>query len=287
MARYIQLIQTMDEEYGRVYVLNASTGKLIWTAQSSYAIDGVYNYVTTPFVSSPIAYNGKVFIGSNDGKLYALNKNTGEKIWSFQTEGSVVSSPIVYKDTVFFGSWDGKLYALSVDNGEIKWSLATGWGVVSTPIVLDETVYFGSLDNNFYAVDIENGEIKWFFTAEAAIQSSPLIYGGLIFFGCDGVYVLNASTGKLIWTAQSSYAIDGVYNYVTTPFVSSPIAYNGKVFIGSIDGKLYAFDAQTVETPFKPFKVIESYEALFFLLSSLLSVVLLTIIYLIGARRRI
>ena len=263
---------------GKIYGLNKQNGKILWSYTTN---DKIY--------SSPYVMGNIVFIGSNDGKLYALNKNTGEKIWSFQTEGSVVSSPIVYKDTVFFGSWDGKLYALSVDNGEIKWSLATGWGVVSTPIVLDETVYFGSLDNNFYAVDIENGEIKWFFTAEAAIQSSPLIYGGLIFFGCDDgrVYVLNASTGKLIWTAQSSYAIDGVYNYVTTPFVSSPIAYNGKVFIGSIDGKLYAFDAQTVETPFKPFKVIESYEALFFLLSSLLSVVLLTIIYLIGARRRI
>lgn len=262
-----------------LYALNIGDGEILWSYSTD---DEIY--------SSPVIVGDVVFIGSNDGKIYAVDKNTGKKIWSYQTGGGIASSPVAYKDIIAFGSWDGNLYALNQMDGELEWNFTTGWGVVSTPSIWMDTVYFGSLDNNLYAVDVEDGTLKWFFTCKAGVQSSPLIYGGFVFFGCDDgrVYALNASTGEPVWSITTGYAINGVHNYVTTPFVSSPVACDGKVFIGSNDGKLYAFDAQTREPLMMPLKIVKiPVETMFFLIFSLLSVVIITLVYLILSKRRI
>ena len=46
-------------------------------------------------LSSPAVANGVVYVASSSGKVYALNAQTGAKLWSYQTGGDVVSSPAV------------------------------------------------------------------------------------------------------------------------------------------------------------------------------------------------
>ena len=46
---------------------------------------------------------GKVYVGCDDGHLYALDFKTGKKLWLFKTEDIVESSPLVDKDRVYFG----------------------------------------------------------------------------------------------------------------------------------------------------------------------------------------
>jgi hypothetical protein len=46
-------------------------------------------------VSSPAVANGIVYVGSNDGSLYALSTATGKKLWSYPTGGPIMSAPAV------------------------------------------------------------------------------------------------------------------------------------------------------------------------------------------------
>ena len=62
--------------------------------------------------SSPAVVDGVVYFGSEDGYLYAVNKNTGQEKWKFKTEDMVSSSPAVLDGVVYFGSGDGYLYVL-------------------------------------------------------------------------------------------------------------------------------------------------------------------------------
>ena len=71
--------------------------------------------------SSPaIGSDGTVYVGSEDGKLYAINGKTGVKLWEFETGDSiygVTSSPAIGSDgTVYIGSSDNKLYAIKTDS---------------------------------------------------------------------------------------------------------------------------------------------------------------------------
>jgi len=67
-----------------------------------------------PVESSPaIGSDGTVYVGSGDTKLYAINGQSGVKLWEFETGDSkygVRSSPAIGSDgTVYVGSNDKKL----------------------------------------------------------------------------------------------------------------------------------------------------------------------------------
>lgn len=263
---------------GKVYALNAENGKVKWI----YETDG-------SIYSSPILDKNVVYIGSNDGQLYAFDADTGNIIWSYQTDNAICSSPLLHDDVVYVGSWDNNLYALDSKTGELEWTFTTGWGIDASPTTWDNTIYIGSMDNNFYALNAEDGTIKWTFTTDAAIHSSPTIYGGFVFFGCDDgtLYALNASTGELEWSVAPDYHIEGIYNYVTKPLVSSPIIYDGKVFIGSTNGNVYSFDAGTFESPEPLLQEIKiPIDTLIFMTIPLLCIILATALYLYREKKR-
>ena len=70
-----------------------------------------FSLLATIVISRPEVAFGRVFVGSWDGKLYALNADDGGCSWSFTTGGQIDSSPTVANDLVYVGSHDGKVYA--------------------------------------------------------------------------------------------------------------------------------------------------------------------------------
>ena len=105
------------------------------------------------FAINPISGIPTVYIGSDDGNLYALNANTGNDLWGFDTGSSVVSSPIVDLDgTIYVGSDNGNVYAINPD-GTQKWIFPTGAMVRSSPAIGDDGfIHVGSDDTNFYTI---------------------------------------------------------------------------------------------------------------------------------------
>jgi eukaryotic-like serine/threonine-protein kinase len=77
--------------------------------------------------------------------------------WRFDTHAKILSSPAVANDVVYVGSFDGKLYAVNAQTGAAVWSFQTDGPVNSSPAVDNGTVYFSSLDGNVYAVDAGTG----------------------------------------------------------------------------------------------------------------------------------
>ena len=104
--------------------------------------------------SSPAVAGGTVYVGSNDGHLYAIDAETGQQQWQFETGDDVSSSPAVAGGTVYVGSYDGHLYAIDAETGQQQWQFETWtWGDVrSSPAVAGGTVYVGSDDGHLYAL---------------------------------------------------------------------------------------------------------------------------------------
>lgn len=56
----------------------------------------------------PVIAAGQVYFGSSvDGKVYALDANSGTPLWSYFTDGSIRFAPAVWKNLVFVVSDDG------------------------------------------------------------------------------------------------------------------------------------------------------------------------------------
>jgi outer membrane protein assembly factor BamB len=57
--------------------------------------------------------NDRVYIGSNDGTVHAVDTKSGRRVWLYTTQGPIPSSPIAAGDLVYIGSTDHYVYALS------------------------------------------------------------------------------------------------------------------------------------------------------------------------------
>ena len=134
--------------------LDEATGNEVWTQD-------INGWST----STPAVHDGKIYIGSDDGKLYALNAGTGAYIWNYQTEAQVWAAPAVADGKVFVGSLDHKFYALDEDDGSLIWSYYTGASrLIGSPAVACGKVYVGN----------ENGKVYAFGSASPDILKVPI-----------------------------------------------------------------------------------------------------------------
>jgi len=117
-------------------------------------------FVTGSIVHSSPAVSpdgASIFVGSDDGKVYALNAATGAQRWAFATGGYVSSSSAVSPDgaSIFVGSGDNKVYALNAATGAQRWAFETGSVVWSSPAVRPDcaSIFVGSFDGKVYALN--------------------------------------------------------------------------------------------------------------------------------------
>jgi outer membrane protein assembly factor BamB len=186
----------------------------------------IWNYTTGSYVeSSPAVSDGKVYVGSGNGKVYCLNATIGTYIWNYTTDSGVTSSPAFAYNKVYVGSWDRKVYCLNATTGTQIWNYTTGGSVRSSPAVVDGKVYVGSWDRKVYCLDAATGIKIWDYTTSKEVFSSPAVVDGKVYVGSwdRKVYCLNATTGTQIW------------NYTTGSYVeSSPAVADGKIYVGSL-----------------------------------------------------
>ena len=96
--------------------------------------------------------DGRIYCGSNDGKLHTFDAGSGERGWTFDAGAPIQSSPSVAGGLVYFGCHDGHLYAVSAETGELAWKIKLGGKMRSAPWPGDGVVYVGCDDGDLHAV---------------------------------------------------------------------------------------------------------------------------------------
>jgi outer membrane protein assembly factor BamB len=185
--------------------------------------------------TSPIVHRGVVYFGACDEKFYAVDAETGRKIWSFPTDGPINSSPVLNSGVIYFGSYDHNLYAITLD-GKLLWRFPTQGKIFSKPCVHKGVVYFGSWDGNLYAVDARTGRERWRFGTNKYILSWPVVHNDTVYFGSNdyNFYALSLD-GRLKWKFGTGRET-GLFNSVV---------HDGVVYFYSFDRNLYAVSADT------------------------------------------
>jgi outer membrane protein assembly factor BamB len=118
-----------------------------------------------------------------------------------------LSSPAVANGRVYFGSGDGHVYAIDAATGARKWDYSTSQSWVNgTPAVRDGVVYVGTSDTHrFHALDAKSGRLLWVFDAKALIFGSAALACNLAYVGAFNgkLFAIDTSTGKLAWEFQT------------------------------------------------------------------------------------
>lgn len=213
---------------GSLFCLDSEDGYLLWRYQTNSVI-----------LASPALSDRKVYCGTTSGKIFCLNDTTGSPIWVRTMSEGTYSSPVIHSGKMFFGSNDYNVYCLDANDGTILWNYTTLGEVHTSPALAYDYVYIGTYNGQVICLHKDTGVFQWSYQINGAVESSPAISDGKLYFGTDPCcgfssyfICLNAHTGTILWQ----------YNFNTQLHMkSSPAIAAGKVFVGSADGKVYAF----------------------------------------------
>ncbi len=102
-----------------------------------------------PFYSSAAAFQDRVILGGRDKMVHALSM-AGKALWTFTTRARVESSPAIAGGRVFVGSNDGRFYVLDVDTGSQLWEFNAGAPLSASPAIGRGRIVIGSQDGRLY-----------------------------------------------------------------------------------------------------------------------------------------
>ncbi|MCL2150252.1 MAG: PQQ-binding-like beta-propeller repeat protein [Dehalococcoidia bacterium] len=204
-----------------------------------------------PIIGGIAVADGRAFVGSVDGTLYALDAVTLGTLWEFETGNEIWATPAVTGGIVYVGSFDKTIYALDAATGDRLWSHDTQGAIVASPVVSGGLVYVASLDRHIYAFDAVNGSLVWQFPATDTDMPSwfwatpALVDGKLYAPNTDGrIYVIDAGSGELTVQLTTSGSI-----------VSDPVFADGRVVVVTEEGDIYTINTASQEFESSPYQL--------------------------------
>ena len=185
-----------------------------------------------------IIYNGKVYVGTEMGSLYALDAATGAQAWRYYVGSPILASVAAGNGKVYFGAMDGAVYALDANTGALAWKATLSWrrGFSTAPVLADNKVMLGGRNGIFYGLDANTGAVLWQYNVGSPILQSAAWNNGRAFFGAMNmrVYAINTTNGSLAWQSAELKAAKDVNGTAMVGMAFKdywPVVHQGKVIV--------------------------------------------------------
>jgi quinohemoprotein ethanol dehydrogenase len=256
-----------------VFAFDAKTGERKWTYDPKVARERAFFYCCDVVNRGVALHNSKVFVGTLDGRLIALDQHTGSAVWSVQTTDpakaySITSAPRIAGDKVVIGNGGseygvrGYITAYDTETGKRVWRFYT---VPGDPKKGFESKAMEAAAKTWRGKDwwkAGGGGSPW-----EGMSYDPTL--DLLFFGTgnpttwyrsvrgegDSLYTasivaVKGSTGEFAWHFQTTPGDSFDYD-ATQPLVHADLTLNGRVrkvlLQANKNGFFYVLDRQTGE----------------------------------------
>ncbi len=133
-------------------------------------------------LTAPVCVNGRVFVGTTDGTVRALDTTNGEILWQISSHAAVLHSPAYWNGRVIFGSCDGALYSVDASDGRllgrvelapekrfvnIMNRLMSAWPLGGGLVLSDDGIAYTAAGSTaadgavVASVDVATGRLRW------------------------------------------------------------------------------------------------------------------------------
>lgn len=224
------IVKTID---GYLYGFNLKTGEKIWASEHGSPS------LILKAASSPVIMDKVALVGFSDGKLDAVDVDSGRVLWqrsiAYASGASDVerlvdidADPIVRGTIAYLASYQGYIGALSLTDGQFVWRKP---GSAYKNMAIDgQNIYITDSDDVLWAFDRQNGNVKWKQLAlKARGLTEPVLVGNRLIVGdrTGFMHVIATQNGELIARQQLSGPID-----------IAPAVAGNNIYVMTANGKL-------------------------------------------------
>ena len=235
----------------RAYFADGDVGNALVSEEDE--IKRVISLPTNIMFAAPIISGDTLFVAAFDddgeGKsgIYALNRDSGDLLWFFESENSLKNSIVLENSTLYAADVNSTLYAVDAKSGLLKWRRElTPKGVVhpvyTQGIAFKDGAIFAGQGANLQAVDALSGDLIWknsdWYGGVNGVNTNLLADTVLVTSGYwKGRYAHSSNSGKLLWKKQDDenrssdsdpIYVDGKLIYTTPNYLLEVDPVSGK-----------------------------------------------------------
>ena len=196
-----------------------------------------------------VAQYNKLFLGTENGDVVALDTETGKLVWHAEVGNEVTSDPAVGDGMVVVHTTGGKVISLSADTGEQNWTFEYQTPTLtlrgaSAPTIVSGGVILGDASGKASVLIGTSGQQAWTQTVGeptgateleslADIDANPVVVGGVIYMiAYNGELVaLELRSGEVRWKRDySSY--------------ENLLVDTGSIYLTDADSHVFGLDIQ-------------------------------------------
>jgi len=236
VAQGLIVVRTVNN---RLQALNISDAKTKWTMEETAP------KLTLRGTARPVLADNMVITGFDDGKVAAVDLQSGDLIWSVvvdtpvgRTEldklADVDAAAVTAGRDVYVVGYHGRVAMLDQTNGQIWWAQEAS---SYRGLDMDDTaLYVSGADGTITAIKRTNGAQLW--------EQKALHQRGLTAPGVNGdTLVVGDHDGYLHWLSVKDGSL--LARTSTGDRISNaPVVANGKIFVQTDKGKLLAFETR-------------------------------------------
>ncbi|XQW84322.1 outer membrane protein assembly factor BamB [Thalassotalea piscium] len=225
---------------GDAYAFDVKTGKKVWHKDLSDINNerGFFDSKSSALINGgPTAGINQIYLGSENGDVFALNADNGSIVWQNKVKGEVIAAPAFDQAKVVVNTASGVMKSFNATTGEDGWQIeqevpALTLRGISAPAAVAGGVLVGSADGLLTVYILDNGQQGW--TAEIGeasgstelervidVDAAPVVYDEKVYaISARGhLAAVDLRSGRVLWKRQyssfSAVAIDGNNLYLT------------------------------------------------------------------------
>jgi eukaryotic-like serine/threonine-protein kinase len=241
------------------YAFDAATGQPLWTYRTADA-----------WPLAPVVANGKIAFNTESCELEVISMN-GASLWKRWLGDPLRTIPAIAGNALYVAypdsRGDGKHHAAAfeLDSGHELWTRPLPGEVITAPVIDRDRLHLATLDGSLLALDHRDGGNIW--RERRNVNSAPAVSNGRVYVALSAPKATSAGLSpRTMFSSNPSIYRDSVYGPVEDrvqrvdprtgrviwtrtlrqgDIITPPSIVNGKVFVGTMSGNVYALSAET------------------------------------------
>jgi outer membrane protein assembly factor BamB len=195
---------------------------------------------------SPILVGGSLYGVNNNGLAFSVKTRNGKARWKREIASLNASAPAHSNGLIYISNLEpGQVLALGSQSGRRIWRRSLPGRTESSPLVVGNKVIVGCECGTLFAFDRKTGKSLWETDLGGEIKAAPTYHDGVVFVGTYGgdMNAIRAKDGSTKWSTGAQGSSFGRTGRI---YASAAVGF-GRVYVGSIDSRMYSFDEETGE----------------------------------------